>query len=105
MAVVERGEELLNALFCGLYTLSPRPDPRDILSSTLRVEGEEVEVELIIRRGHYEIARILDEHEGEVRIEASGRVTCSCHPEEVEWVVRESLPKYGREICQRRSRD
>lgn len=105
-SVMERGEDLLIPYLVGLYCLSPRPDARDVLSVKIG-DGEgvgEAEVELVLRRGHYVLAHLLSEHGGAVTIEENGRVVCSCHPEEMRWIVRSSLPKYGGELCIR-SRD
>lgn len=90
--------EVMNQILAGWYTLSPRPDPRDILSSKVTpLDGETVEVELVIKRGHYFLLSLLHEHE-DLMIRADGRVTCSCHPGEEQWIARHTLPDYGKEF-------
>lgn len=91
-------ESIFNRALVSWYLLSPRPDSRDILSKEIRPgEGGLMEVTLIIRRGHYALLRELQEHNS-LQISPDGRIECDCHPGEIRWVMKSTLPNYGKEF-------
>ena len=91
-------EALLRRYFLDAhYTISPRPDLRDVISHTIRVLGQSSEVTLVIRRGHYSVLDMIRAHK-EVTLREDGSVVCSCHPDAIFWIVKESLPDYSRQF-------
>lgn len=91
----------LQQFFASVYCISPRPDPREIISFKMTPlhEGRSMRVELLIQRGHYQMLQWLHEHE-DLFVKKDGSVRCSCHPGETRWLVREQLPDYEKEFGQ-----
>ena len=95
-ARIGREEEEVNRTLASWYGFTPKPDARDIAGKKLvfNKDTNRVKVTLTIRRGHYELARLIREHE-EVTITREGKVTCSCHPGVVVWVLPGAMPNYN----------
>lgn len=88
--------ELLRQFFLdGYYTIRPRPCIDDIISHSIKVNGVNSDVTLVIKRGHYTLLTWLRDHEA-VTFRADGSITCTCHPDQViGWLVRSALPDYA----------
>jgi len=81
---------LLRSL-CGWYTRIHRFTSTEVLSQGVTDKGKVIEVELVVKRGHFAIAQLVLEHE-DVLFKSDGTIRCSCHPGATWFISRESLP-------------
>lgn len=79
------------------YTISPRPDIRDVQDMKVEASPEIASVTLIIRRGHYTMLHWLQNHK-DVTFYEDGTISCSCHPDEKSWLLRSTLPNYDKQF-------
>lgn len=89
---------VLKQKLCGVYCLSPRPDPREIMDIAVRLDGKAAHVTLTIQRGHYVLARLVQEHKELHFNRDEGYATCSCHPGTRHPIVMSSIPDYREEL-------
>jgi len=76
---------------CGWYTRIHRFTSTEVLSQGVTDKGKVIEVELVVKRGHFAIAQLVLEHE-DVLFKSDGTIRCSCHPGTTWFISRESLP-------------
>lgn len=81
-----------------VYCVSPRPDKREILDVSVKIEDKTAHVTLIIQRGHYKLAQLVMEHERLEFCREEGYATCSCHPDTRHPIVVSSIPNYSKEL-------
>lgn len=90
--------EVMKQKLCGVYCISPRPDPREIVDMNVRISGKAAHVTLTIQRGHYALAKLVHNHEELTFNLSEGIARCSCHPGKVHPLVPNSIPNYGEEL-------
>lgn len=93
MAGRARGSDaVMKQIVVGWYLLSPRPDPRDIMSIKISPRaGGQAQIELVIRRGHYQLLDVL---------RAYGGAVVSYNPTSKAWQVNHTSPDGdGELIC------
>lgn len=90
--------DILKQKLCGVYCISPRPDPREIVDIGVELKGRAARVTLTIQRGHYALARLVLEHEELTFKREEGYATCSCHPKTRHPLVMASIPNYRKEL-------
>lgn len=91
-------EDILKQALAAQYLLSPRPDSREVMSISVQPGSPNAVVTLVIQRGHYELARLVREHEELTFNLSEGIARCTCHPNEVHPLVEHSIPNYGEEL-------
>jgi hypothetical protein len=88
-------DDILKQALAAQYLLSPRPDAREILSVKVLPTSPNARVELVIQRGHYQLARLVREHEEVTFNLSAGIARCTCHPGAIYPLVENSIPDYG----------
>lgn len=89
----------IDELISAWYWAPLRPDPRDILRKEIALPKSKysaAEITATIKRGHLVLAAMVAEHDA-VTITKEGKVTCTCHPDQVRWIMPETLPTYYKE--------
>lgn len=91
-----RGSEVvMKSRIASWYLLSPRPDPRDILSYSAEIFGDTARVTAIIKRGHYQLLEALQRaRPSGLTISGDGAVCNADTGECLCWVLPNTLPHY-----------
>lgn len=99
LATLHKGDRdaIIRYVLGAWYTISPRPDFRDVLDMKISASPEIAEITLIIKRGHYTLLDWLQNHKA-VTFHEDGTISCTCHPDEKSWLIRSTLPDYNNQF-------